>query len=61
MRVVSIFFVLILFLQTTYCQQKTVESDSLIALSQTGASPLFFAPFQYGLNAITVANYNEQK
>lgn len=52
---------LILIVLKISAQSGISTSDSLIALSQTGASPLFFAPFQYGLNAITVANYNEQK
>lgn len=52
---------LILIMLKISAQSGISTSDSLIALSQTGASPLFFAPFQYGLNAITVANYNEQK
>lgn len=61
MRIINLLFVVILFLQNTYCQQKTQDTDSLIALSQTGASPLFFTPFQYGLNALAVANFNEPK
>jgi lysophospholipase L1-like esterase len=61
MRIISLFFVLGLLLQSISSQQKTQETDSLIALSQTGSSPLFFTPFQYGLNAIKVANYSEPK
>jgi lysophospholipase L1-like esterase len=36
-------------------------TDSLIAISQTGAMPLTFSPFQYGLSKITVAECNEAK
>jgi len=61
MRTINLLFVVLLFMQTAYSQQKISATDSLIALSQTGSSPLTFSPFQYGLKAITVANYIEQK
>jgi lysophospholipase L1-like esterase len=61
MRYVSIFIVALFFSLSLSAQAKISPTDSLIALSQTGSMPLTFSPFQYGLNAITVANYLEPK
>ncbi len=63
-RINTLFFVVLCFCLNMFSQQKNVVSDktdSLIAQSQTGSMPLTFTPFQYGLNAITVAAYNEPK
>ena len=37
----------------------SINTDSLINASQTGSLPLTFLPFQYGLNPISVASFNE--
>ena len=61
MRRIIISSVILLCSLNLLAQSKTSISDSLIALSQTGSSPLTFSPFQYGLSPIYVANYNESK